>query len=95
MTKMKESEKVLERNLCARVKALGGWAIKVPSSQITGLPDRLCLLPGGRAYFVEVKTTGKKPTLIQLLIHRRLEALGFPVTVIDSTETLNDFIMLL
>jgi len=92
---VKESEKVLERNLCARVKELDGWAIKLLATHVTGIPDRLCLLPGGRAYFVEVKTTGKKPTLIQLLIHRRLEALGFPVTVIDSTETLNDFIMLL
>jgi len=95
MPKIIESEKVLERNLCARVKELDGWSIKLLSSLIKGLPDRLCLLPGGRAYFVEVKTTGKKPTKIQQVIHRRLEALGFPVTVIDSTQTLNDFIMLL
>jgi len=92
---IKESEKVLERNLCARVKELDGWTIKLLATHVTGIPDRLCLLPGGRAYFVEVKTTGKKPTLIQLLIHRRLEALGFPVTIIDSNETLNAFIMLL
>jgi len=87
-----ESEKVLERKLCAEIKKAGGWALKMLSSQVIGLPDRLCLLPGGRAYFVEVKSTGKKPTKIQLVIHKRLEALGFTVYVIDTTEKLTNFI---
>lgn len=84
-----ESEKALEHKLCAEIKKIGGWAIKLLSSQITGLPDRLCLLPNGRFQFVELKTTGKKPTKIQLVIHKRLEALGFPVLIIDSSEKIN------
>ena len=88
---MKESEKVLERNLNKEVKALGGWSIKILSNFITGLPDRLVLL-NGRAYFIEVKSQGKKPSPIQRVIHRKLEALGFPVSVIDTTEKLNNFI---
>ena len=88
---MEESEKVLERNLNKEVKALGGWSIKILSNFITGLPDRLVLL-NGRAYFVEVKSEGKKPSPIQRVIHRKLEALGFPVRVIDTTEKLNNFI---
>ena len=88
---MKESEKVLERNLNKEVKALGGWSIKILSNFITGLPDRLVLL-NGRAYFIEVKSQGKKPRPIQRVIHRKLEALGFPVSVIDTTEKLNSFI---
>lgn len=95
LTKLIESEKALERAGCSKVKELGGFPIKLLSSLNIGLPDRLFLLPGGRAYFVEFKTTGKKPTKIQLVIHQRLEALGFPVTVIDSTQTLNDFIRIL
>ena len=88
---MKESEKVLERNLNKEVKALGCLSIKLLSNIITGLPDRLVLL-NGRAYFVEVKSQGKKPSPIQRVIHKKLESLGFPVSVIDTTEKLNNFI---
>ena len=86
-----ESEKALERNLNKEVKALGGWSIKLLSNFITGLPDRLVLL-NGRAYFVEVKSEGKKPSSIQRVVHKKLEALGFPVTIIDTTEKLDNFI---
>ena len=88
---MIESEKVLERNLNKEVEALGGWSIKILSNFISGLPDRLVLL-NGRAYFVEVKSKGKKPSPIQRIVHKKLEALGFPVSVIDTTEKLNNFI---
>ena len=88
---MKESEKVLERNLNKEVKALGGWSIKLLSNIITGLPDRL-VLHKGRAYFVEVKSEGKKPSARQRVVHKKLEVLGFPVSVIDTTEKLNSFI---
>ena len=88
---MRESEKALERNLNKEVKALGGWSLKILSNFITGLPDRLVLL-NGRAYFVEVKSEGKKPSPIQRVVHKKLEALGFPVSVIDTTEKLNSFI---
>ena len=88
---MREGEKVLERNLNKEVKALGGWSIKILSNFITGLPDRLVLLKG-RAYFVEVKSEGKKPSPIQRAVHKKLGALGFPVSVIDTTEKMNNFI---
>jgi len=88
----KESEKNLERKLVAEVKALKGWAIKLLPFQVTGLPDRLCLLPEGKAYFVEMKSEGEKPTPIQRVIHKRLEALGFKVWVIDTSEKINNFI---
>lgn len=89
---IKESEKKLERNLVAKVKELKGWAIKLLPFQVAGLPDRLVLMPFGKMYFVEMKSTGKKPTKIQIIIHKRLEALGFPVHVIDTTEKLIKFI---
>jgi len=87
-----ESEKVLERYLCAEVKKLGGWAIKLLSGLVTGLPDRLILLPGGVVAFVEVKTTGKKASAIQLVRLKQLMALGFRVEVLDSKEGINNFI---
>ena len=87
-----ESEKVLEKYLVSEVKSLGGWAVKLLSGLVTGLPDRLCLLPGGVVAFVEVKTTGKKATPRQLIVHKQLMQLGFRVEVLDSKEGINNFI---
>lgn len=78
------SEKILERKLVKEVHQLGGWSIKILSTHVSGLPDRICLLPGGRIFFAEIKTTGRKPTKIQLHVHKRIQALGFQVEVIDS-----------
>ena len=87
-----ESEKVLEKYLVSEVKSLGGWAVKLLSGLVTGLPDRLILLPGGVVAFVEVKTTGKKATPRQLIVHKKLMQLGFRVEVLDSKEGINNFI---
>lgn len=87
-----ESEKVLEKYLAAEVKKLGGWAVKLLSGLVTGLPDRLILLPSGLVAFVEVKTTGKKASVRQLWVHGRLKSLGFRVEVLDSKEGINNFI---
>ena len=89
---MIESEKVLEKYLVAEVKSLGGWAVKLLSGLVTGLPDRLILLPGGVVAFVEVKTTGKQPSPTQWVIHKQLRGLGFRVEVLDSKEGINNFI---
>lgn len=86
-----ESEKLLERKLFEKVKAKGGDAIKMMSQYHRGLPDRLVLFKG-RAAFVEVKTTGKKPTKLQMHTKERLERLGFEVYVIDNSEAIDDFI---
>ncbi len=85
-----ESEKLLERKLGEAVKKLGGWSIKLLSNLITGLPDRICLLPGGILFFAEIKTTGKKPTPIQLSVHRRIRELGFKVYVIESSDDIKN-----
>ena len=88
--KTTESEKVLERSLKKLVEnTMNGLCIKLLSQHLIGLPDRLCLLPGGRAFFVELKSTGKKPRKIQIIVHNRLRSLGFRVYVIDSSESLN------
>jgi hypothetical protein len=81
-----DSEKAVERKLVELVKAKKGMCIKLLCDQLTGLPDRLCLFPGGVIIFVEVKTTGQKPRRIQTFIHNKLRALGFRVEVIDTIE---------
>lgn len=87
-----ESEKTLERKLSQEIKALGGWSLKLLAQHISGLPDRLCLLPGGVMFFVEVKSTGQKPRKIQLHVQNKLRELGFEVFVIDNTPDLKKLI---
>lgn len=89
---IKESEKVIERKLVELIKAQGGLCIKLLCDQFMGLPDRMCLLPGRKIVFVEVKTTGQKPRKIQVYVHNQLKALGFRVEVIDSIEGVNRLI---
>lgn len=82
------SEKDLERTFSEELnRTKKVWVIKLLSTFIKGLPDRMILCRGGYVGFAEIKTTGKKPTKIQLLIHGKLEALGFKVFVIDDLDS--------
>ncbi len=81
-----DSEKLVERSLVKYIKALGGLCLKLPCDFCIGLPDRLCLLPGGKLIFVELKTTGQKPRLIQRITHDKIRSLGFRVEVIDRVS---------
>lgn len=87
-----DSEKLIEKTLVAEVAELGGWALKLLCQFVTGLPDRLVLLPGGIVFFVEVKTTGKKPSAVQALVHTKLRRMGFTVHVVDSLKQLNEIL---
>lgn len=77
-------ESTIEKHLVAEVKKAGGMAYKFVSPGRRSVPDRLVLLPGGRAVFVECKAPGEKPRHEQLREHERLRALGFTVVVLDS-----------
>ena len=79
-------EKYLEQKLVKAVKAAGGMCPKFVSPGMSGMPDRLVLLPGGRLSFVEVKAPGRKPRPLQTYRHDQLRALGFPVFVLDDPE---------
>lgn len=87
-----DSEKLVERKLVELVKAHGGMCIKLLCDQLIGLPDRLCLFPNGEVVFVELKTTGRKPSRIQVFMHKKLRALGFRVEVIDTIQGVIDFV---
>ena len=87
---MKEiiSEIDLERTFSEKLnRTKKVWVIKLLSTFIKGLPDRMILCQGGYVGFAEIKTTGKKPTKIQTYIHEKLRALGFTVFVIDDLES--------
>lgn len=86
------SEKALERYLVRRVKEEGGLCLKYSNPGMTGYPDRLCLLPGGKAVWVELKSKGEKPTRLQSLRHRALQDIGQRVYVADSREKVDEIL---
>lgn len=86
------NEKLLERKLRESVKKLGGWAVKFWAVNSAGFPDRLVLMPGGKIYFVELKSEGKKPSPIQVVMIENLRRLGFAVWVIDTQILLDEFL---
>ena len=91
----KESEKTLEARLVREIEARGGMALKYTSQFHRGIPDRICLLPGGLSVFVELKSTGKKPTKLQQHALERLDQMGHPNCVIDCTEDLEELLQIL
>ena len=85
------SEKVLEANLREGVKAKGEAAVKLLPS-LAGLPDRLVLMPGGRIWFVELKSTGYTLKPLQKWWRDRLRSLGFEWRFIDRESNLTSFL---
>ena len=85
-------EKEVEHKLVLAVRMLGGMCLKFVSPGMSGVPDRLVLLPGGKAAFVELKAPGKKPRPLQLYCHDRLRALGFRVYVLDRPSGIPELI---
>jgi hypothetical protein len=79
-------ESTIESYLRNQVIACGGEVRKVGWIGRRGAPDRLVLLPGRPAIYVELKAPGKRPRIAQTREHERLRALGQWVEVIDSHE---------
>jgi hypothetical protein len=79
-------ETKIEARLRVGIERLGGLCLKFPAIFFAGIPDRLCLLPGGRVFFVETKAPGLTLRPRQAFVKRQLEALGFNVYVVNSEE---------
>jgi len=58
-----------------------------------GEPDRICLLPGGIAVFVELKRPGEKPRPEQHRALGRLRDLGYTATWLSTREEIDKFIL--
>lgn len=87
---MQESR--IEKRLKKEIELIGGKALKFVSPGMSGVPDRIVLLPQGRVVFIELKAPGQKLRAIQKYRAKELRALGFRVEVIDSIEKLLVFI---
>ena len=78
------SEKAIEAYLVRRVKDLGGVCLKYSNPGVVGYPDRVVLLPGGVAIWVELKSKGQHPTKVQQLRIDQLLRMGYYAVVVDS-----------
>lgn len=85
-------EKTIEQKLVKAAKRHGGICPKFVSPGMSGMPDRIVLLPGGRCGFVEVKAPGKAARPLQESRHRMLRCLGFRTFVLDDEEQIGGII---
>ena len=86
------SEKNIEKYLTDEVKKRGGLSLKYHSGGESGYPDRIVILPGRPAFWVELKSKGERPRPLQQHRIEELRALGQKVYVADS-KTIIDLIL--
>ena len=80
-------EREIEAKLVDGVKKLGGMCLKFTSANVSGVPDRMIILPTGAIWFVELKAPGKRERPLQEYLHGRLRSMGVRVySTIDSYE---------
>lgn len=85
-------EKQVELKLKQEVEKLGGLCLKFISPGMSGMPDRLVLLPDEKIYFVELKAPGEKLRPLQLKRKEQLGSLGFKVYKIDSYKKVEEIL---
>lgn len=84
-------EKDIERKLRKMIERHGGRCLKWVCPGWAGVPDRLCLLPGGYIVFIETKRpTGSRTAALQKKWNKWLTELGFRVGyVFDDADLRN------
>ena len=86
-------EKNIVKRIMASLKEDGFFCIKIHGSeyQMAGLPDVLAL-KGGRAYWLEVKRPGGKPTPLQVRMIEKLKGFGCVAGVVFSVEEAKELV---
>lgn len=87
---MRESE--VEKLLVGGIRKLGGRAFKWVSPGNDGVPDRIVVLPGLPAVFVELKTVTGKLTPLQRVQLKRLRDMGQAVRVLYGEREVAEFL---
>lgn len=78
-------ESDIERPACKKIKnRLGVLSIKLNPLGNTGLPDRMFLLPQGKAVFIEFKRPGGRVRSKQKYWIKILRKLGFTALICDG-----------
>lgn len=78
----------VESALRDAVEAEGGLCLKFRSPGNDGVPDRICIFPGGRVAFVETKRPGEhvEPGSLQEDWLLTLQDMGFEAVEINTPE---------
>lgn len=87
---MKPEEEV-ENHLRKRVLALGGMCIKMLPT-ITGVPDRLVLLPPGSVHLAELKQAKGRLRPRQVVFRDRAAKIGVEVAVLHTKEAVDEWL---
>lgn len=87
-------ESVIEKLLVKKIHDMGGLCIKVNSSSMRGLPDRLIIL-NGHSFFVEVKSGSGKLSPFQIYTHKLLAGHGAKVYTVNSKEGVDSLCILI
>lgn len=85
-------EKYIEQRLVSEVKKHGGLCLKLASTGLDGIPDRMVLMSKGKIAFVELKAPKQKPRKLQLVRIKKLKKMGFSVYVLDNIEDIGGVI---
>lgn len=85
-------EKYIEQKLVNEVKKRGGVCLKLASTGLDGIPDRLVLMSKGKNAFVEFKAPKQKPRKLQLVRIKKLKEMGFSVYVLDNVKDIGGVI---
>lgn len=85
-------EKYIEQRLVSEVKKHGGLCLKLSSTGLDGIPDRMVLMSKGKIAFVELKAPKQKPRKLQLVKIKKLKEMGFSVYVLDNVEDIGGVI---
>lgn len=86
---MRESK--IEKYLKDEVGKYNGLCLKFTSA-VSGVPDRIVILPDNRIYFVELKQEKGRLSKIQKYMHRQFKKRGVHVYVPYSKSDVDKFI---
>lgn len=89
---MTTQESEIEAYVKKEIESRGGLFFKFTSPGQTGVPDRIIVMPGGRVFFVEFKTSSGRITKVQAYQLDRLIDLGAEASVIQGMEGAKEWI---
>jgi streptogramin lyase len=85
-------EKDIERHLVRRVAERGGVAYKWVSPGRVGVADRIVMLPGGRVWFVELKTVKGRLSPLQKVFAADMARMGMNYLVLRTKGEVDELL---
>lgn len=84
-------ERDVERLLGNEIRKRGGLYLKFVSPGNPGVPDRLCVMPAGRVWFVELKTDRGRLSEQQKVQIGKIRKRGAAVEVVYGVSGVKEF----